>query len=151
MSSHLRWICLLLVACLAPSLACAKQLAVVVDKSNSTASVPSADLAKIFKSEMRAWPDGRGITVVIRDPASPEMQLALQKLYKMSADELKALISTKKGSIIIADSDESLLRVVGATRGAIGLIDVYSITKDINVLRVDGKLPLEQGYLLRGN
>jgi hypothetical protein len=30
-------------------------------------------------------------------------------------------------------------------------VDVYSINSRINVLKIDGKLPLEAGYLLRGN
>jgi hypothetical protein len=39
---------------------------------------------------------------------------------------------------------------VGSTRGAIGLVDVYSITHDVKVLKIDDLLPLETGYLLRG-
>ena len=30
-------------------------------------------------------------------------------------------------------------------------IDLYSLTKDVNILKIDSKLPVEQGYLLRGN
>ena len=41
-----------------------------------------------------------------------------------------------------------LLLVLG---GAIGAVNVYSINSAVKVLRVDGKLPLEQGYLLHGN
>jgi hypothetical protein len=40
---------------------------------------------------------------------------------------------------------------VSSNRGAIGVIDLYSLTKDVNVLKIDSKLPVEQGYLLRGN
>ena len=52
-------------------------------------------------------------------------------------------------SVTPADSDEALLKIVETTPGAVGLVDVYSITNRINVVKVDGKLPLEQGYLLR--
>ena len=31
--------------------------------------------------------------------------------------------------------------------GAIGLVDVRSINDQVNVVRVDGKLPMEDGYL----
>jgi hypothetical protein len=31
------------------------------------------------------------------------------------------------------------------------LVDVYSITGGVNVLKIGGKLPLEPGYSLHGN
>ena len=78
------------------------------------------------------------------------MQIAQDRLYKASLDEMKALITAHRGSIVVASSDEDLLRFVGSTRGAIGLVDVYSITHDVKVLKIDDLLPLEAGYLLRG-
>ncbi len=128
----------------------AKQLAVVVGKENPTSSLTSVNLVKILKLQTRTWPDGSAITVVIREPGSPEMQIARDQLYKTSFNELKALITAHKGSIVVASSDEDLLRFVGSTRGAIGLVDVYSITHDVKVLKIDDLLPLEAGYLLRG-
>jgi hypothetical protein len=35
--------------------------------------------------------------------------------------------------------------------GAVGVVDVYSITGGINVLKIDGKVPLDPGYVLHGN
>lgn len=64
--------------------------------------------------------------------------------------DLKTLVASHRGSIVIATSAENLLQIVGSTRGAIGLVDVYSITHDVKVLKIDDKLPLEAGYLLRG-
>ena len=51
----------------------------------------------------------------------------------------------------IVDSDEELLRTVEATPGAVGIVDVYSINSTVKVLRVDGKLPFDVGYALKGN
>jgi hypothetical protein len=53
-------------------------------------------------------------------------------------------VHTHKGSIIIAGSDDAVLKSVAANRGAIGIVDLFSLTKDIKVLTVDGKLPVEQ-------
>ncbi len=128
----------------------AKQLAVVVEKGNATAALTSVNLAKILKAQTRAWPDGSAITVVIREPGSPEMQIVRDRLYKISPDELKALIISHKGFIVVASSDEDLLHIVESTRGALGLVDVYSITHGVKVLKIDDLLPLEAGYLLRG-
>jgi len=48
-------------------------------------------------------------------------------------------------------SDEALVEKVESTPGTVGLVDVYSITGGVNVLRASGKLPLEPGYPLHGN
>jgi ABC-type phosphate transport system substrate-binding protein len=137
---------LLFIACCLPCEA--KHMAVVVNKGNSTDNVTSVDLNKIFQTNTRKWPDGKNITLVVRDPSSPDTQEALQRLYKMSQAEVKAFVDTHKTAFVVVDSDEALLKIVESTPGALGLVDVYSITSKVNVVKVDGKLPLEQGYLL---
>ena len=129
----------------------ATQLAVVVDKANSTSSLSSADLAKILKLSNPKWPDGKQIVLVLRGVPGPEMQLALQKLSNMSGDQVKDLLAAHKSSILIVNSEQEVLKSVSTIPGAIGLVDVYSLTSGVNVLKVDGKLPLEPGYLLRGS
>src|SRR5689334_15157352 len=52
---------LLIAAVLLVSPAFAHHLAVVVDKDNNTGSVSSANLSRIFKSEMKKWPDGKTV------------------------------------------------------------------------------------------
>lgn len=132
-------------------IACAKQLAVVADNGNVTSNLSTADLVKIFNSHTRNWPDGKAITIVVHDPASADMQLVLRKAFNMTLDQAQEFIHAHPGAIVVADSDEAVLRFVSSTRGAIGVIDLYSLTKDVKVLKIDGKLPVEQGYLLRGN
>lgn len=134
-----------------PNLVHARQLALVADTGNATANLTSADLVKIFNAHTRTWPDGRPITIVLRDPSSADMQLVLRKLFNMTPDQAQAFIQAHKGAIVVADSDDAVIHFVSSTRGAVGVIDLYSLTKDVNVLKIDGKLPVEQGYLLRGN
>jgi len=112
---------------------------------------------KICKGETNRWPDGKPVTLIIRNPASQEMRLVLEKLYNMSKEEVANLIATANHgranhpAIIVVNSDQSLVQTVESSPGAVGLVDVYSITGGINVLRVAGKLPLEPGYILHGN
>jgi ABC-type phosphate transport system substrate-binding protein len=141
---------LLLVAGLGAS-AQAKQLAVIVDKTNNLGGLSATDLAKVFKFDNHKWPDGRSVILILRDPSTPEMQTAIQKLYHMQADEFKALLAAHQSGVIIVQSEEELLKSVESIPGAVGLVDVYSINSRVNVLKVDGKLPLEQGYYLKGN
>jgi len=65
----------------------------------------------------------------------------------MSDSEWKTLIAAHKGSIVMADSDADVLKIVQSTAGAVGLVDVRSVDNTINVVRVGGKLPMESGYL----
>jgi ABC-type phosphate transport system substrate-binding protein len=129
----------------------AKQLAIIADGSNSTTSLTAAEVVKMFNAHTHSWPDGKPITIVIRDPSSPDMQMVLHKLFNMTSDQAHEFIQSHKGFFVVADSDDAVLRFVASTRGAIGVIDLYSLTKDVNVIKIDGKLPVEQGYLLRGN
>jgi len=137
--------------CLAEGSSLAKQIAVIVNKENGAQDLSAAELTKIFKCDTRRWPAGQTITVVVRDPASPEMELLLSNIYKISPDELRIFIAAHHSSVVIVDSNEAMLKAVETIPGAIGLIDVFRITQEVKVLKIDGKLPVEYGYLLRGN
>ena len=135
----------------------ARDLAVVVNHGTHVSDVAMPDLVKICKGQTPRWPDGKPVSVVIRDPGLPEMKLVLEKIYGMSKEEVKALmVSVNHGHgdrsvIVIADSDEDLVKRVESVPGAAGLVDVYSITSGVSVVKIDGKLPLEPGYALHGN
>ena len=142
---------LLFLVMAAPYCAQGKQWAVVTDTANVTANVSAAELVKMFNGHTRSWPDGKPVILVLRGASSEEMQPVLHKLFDMTAPQARAFIQSHKGIVIEADSDDAVLHFVSVTRGAIGVVDLYSLTKDVRVLKVDGKLPVEQGYLLRGN
>jgi ABC-type phosphate transport system substrate-binding protein len=135
----------------ATSFVYAKQLAVVTDTANQTRNLSAAELIKLFNAHIRNWGDGKPVIVVVRDPASSDMELVLRKVFNMTPPQARSFIQAHKPSIVIAGSDDAVLRFVSSNRGAIGIVDLYSLTKDVNVVKIDGKLPVEQGYLLRGN
>jgi ABC-type phosphate transport system substrate-binding protein len=133
-----------LVAFLTPCFA--HHMAVVVDKENNVGNVTAAHLTRIFRSEVKKWPDGKTIILVLHRDSVGETE-TLERLNKMTDAEWKALIAAHKDSIQTVDSDADVLRIVQSTPGAIGLVDVRSVDSTINVIRVDGKLPMESGYL----
>jgi|ERR1700722_2136578 ABC-type phosphate transport system substrate-binding protein len=124
----------------------AHHMAVVVNKDNNVSEVASAHLARILRLEVKKWHDGKDVVLVLHKNSSGEM-MTLERLNKMSAAELKSFIATHQGSITTVDTDEDVLKRVESTEGAIGLVDVRSINDQVNVVRVDGKLPMEEGYL----
>jgi ABC-type phosphate transport system substrate-binding protein len=135
----------------APCLLSAKQLAVVTDTANPTTNLSAAELIKLFNAHTHNWADGRPVVIVVRDPASADMELVLRKIFNMTPAQARLFIEAHKPAIIVAGSDDAVLRFVSTNRGAVGIVDLYSLTKDVNVVKINGKLPVEQGYLLRGN
>jgi ABC-type phosphate transport system substrate-binding protein len=124
----------------------AHHMAVVVNKDNKVEDVTAVHLGKIFRSEIKKWPDGKAVILVLHKNSEGETE-TLERLIKMSPGELKALIATHKDSIVMADSDADVLKIVQSTPGAVGLVEIHSIDNTVNVVKVDGKLPMESGYL----
>jgi hypothetical protein len=136
--------------------AAAKDLAVISNKSNTVQAMTLADLAKVCKGQSNRWPDGKAVVFITRSPALPEMHLLLDKIYGMPKDDVMALIANANRrndhpAIMIVDTDEALVKKVESTPGAVGLVDVYSISGGVTVVKIAGKLPLEPGYPLHGN
>ena len=154
-----KWLRFAVLVCLAAmlgnlSVAAVKNMAVVVAAGSKLADVPLADLVKMCKGTQKTWPDGKSFTLVMKNPEAPEMHVAMQKLFGDSGGDLKAAIAKAnetRMTIKIVGSDEDLLRTVESTPGAVGILDVYSINSAVKVLRVDGKLPFDMGYALKGN
>ncbi len=139
------------------SVAQARDIALISNKSNEVIAMTFSEVVKVCKGQVNRWPDGKPVRLITRDPASPEMKVALEKIYGMSTEEVKAVIANANHgradhpAIIVAESDEAVVKKVESTPGAVGLVDVYSISGKVTVLKVGGKLPLEPGYPLHGN
>jgi hypothetical protein len=139
------------------SLASARDLALVSNKSNSVAAITLPDLVKVCKAQSNRWPDGKPVTFVMRSPSAPEMKMVMEKIFGMSESEVRELIAssnhgrTSHPAIVVATSDEDLVNKVASLPGAVGVVDVYAINSSVGVVKIAGKLPLEPGYLLHGN
>ncbi len=130
--------------CLTPCFA--HHTAVVVNKDNAVENVTSIHLAKIVRGEVKKWPDGRSILLVLHNDSAGETE-TLERLNKMTAAEWKAFAAAHRESILFVATDADVLKIVQSEPGAIGMIDVHSVDNSINVVHVDGKLPMEFGYL----
>jgi hypothetical protein len=154
-----KWLQIMALLCAASmiagnSAAAIKNMAVVISAGSKLSDVPLADLVKLCKGTQKSWADGKNFLLVVKNPEAPEMHVVAQKLFVDAGGDIKAAIAKMNESrvtIKIAGSDEELLRIVEATPGAVGIIDVYSINSSVKVLRVDGKLPFDAGYTFKGN
>jgi ABC-type phosphate transport system substrate-binding protein len=141
-------------ACAVSALAAFKNMAIVTSASSKVNDVTLADMTKFCKGTTKAWPDGKNFSIVIKSPDAPEMHGVLQKLFGATGSEAKvaiAKLNEARSVVKVVESDEELLKAVEATPGAVGVVDVYSINSSVKVLRIDGKLPFDVGYVLKGN
>jgi len=136
--------------------AAAKDVALISNKSNALPGIALADLLKVCKGQMGKWSDGKPVTIVMRQPGSPDLRIVEQKIYALSSAELRELIATAnhgrldRPAIILGGSDEEIIHKVESMPGAVGLVDVYSITGAVQVVKVGGKCALEVGYPQQG-
>jgi hypothetical protein len=90
-----------------------KNMAVVASAGSKLQDVPLAELAKLCKGTQKAWTDGRSFTLVMKDPESPDMHVAVQKLFGVPASDVKSAIARLNETRVVVrvvESDEDLLR-----------------------------------------
>ncbi|MGB9309094.1 MAG: substrate-binding domain-containing protein [Candidatus Acidiferrales bacterium] len=133
----------------------ATDFAVVVHPSNPVHEMSLLELGKMFRAKTTTWPNGKNITIVLRDPSSPGMKFIIEKVLGASFDEGKSALNdpSRKSTVpvVYAESDAEVLKIVGGNAGAIGVIDVYNITSDVKVVKIDDKQPFDPGYVLKGH
>jgi len=136
--------------------AAAVDIAVIVNRGNPTNGVSFKQLERIFKQADRYWRDGTKISVVLQEAGTPEKEIALRKIYRMSDEEVKKFWLAKmfRGEIAsfptTFSSNEAVKRFVSQVPNAIGIIDSTAVDSSVRVLRIEGKLPGEAGYSLNG-
>jgi ABC-type phosphate transport system substrate-binding protein len=152
MRKRLWIVCVLLLG--VASVAFATDFAIVVNPANPVRAMSLAELGRVFRAKTTVWPDGKNITLVIREPNSPGTKFVLDKVLGGTFDEEKAVLNDpgRKSAVpvVFAESDEEVMRIVGANAGAIGVIDVYNITGGVKVVKIDDKQPFDPGYVLKG-
>ncbi len=124
----------------------AHHTAVVVNKDNGVENVTSVHLGKIIRGEVKKWPNGRNIVLVLHKDSEGESE-TLERLNKMTPVEWKSFVGAHKDAIVFVDTDADVLKEVQSEPGALGLVEAHSIDNSVNVVHVDGKLPMEFGYL----
>jgi hypothetical protein len=129
----------------------ARDVAVIVNRSSPVRTLSSSELGKLANASLPPWPGGGKVTLILRDPNTPAMKIAMEKIFGTSAERIKTVMAANPGYFVVVNSDAEVIRMVESLSGAFGLIDIYSITSSVNVVKVNGKLPLEPGYALHGN
>lgn len=124
----------------------AHHIAIVAQKQSSVQNLSTAELGKILKSSTKRWPNGGDIVVVINRNSTGSMEV-LQRLAGLPSGKVQTFVAEHKSLFVVVESDTEVLELVAARAGALGIVPVRSVDSRIKVLKIDGKLPLEKGYL----
>ena len=133
----------------------AGDIAIIVNPQSSVDEIRFDDIQTIFKQESQ-YLDGRRVSLILRETGSPEMEMILKNVYRMSSDELKKFWLAKlfKGDISrlpkVLESNEAVRRSISRSPNGVGFIAAPFVNGSVKVLRIDGKLPGEAGYILNG-
>jgi hypothetical protein len=144
LTTVLAFVCILMCS----EIAAAHDVALVTSKNSRVKGARAADLARMIKITHKC-PDGYDLTVVVTDPFSLEMRIAAAKLLSLTPEGFKKLIDEENKSrvvFVVVSSDDEVLKTLQGNTSAIGLVNVYSIDGSVDLLKIDGKLPLEFGY-----
>ena len=130
-------------------------LAIVVHKDTEADDVSMAELRNIFLANKQFWPNRSRIILLVRAPQSDERDYVLNTIYQMNEDSFRKYWIAKmfraevpRGPKIVFSSDMTLDLVV-AIPGSISFMRADQVTEEVKVLRVDGKLPSDEGYPLK--
>lgn len=133
-------------------------LTVIVNSSNSLESISKTRLRALLMGEIDQWANKSQITLVQREPTSQAFQKTLRLILHMTEAEYSRWLlqnefrGRKLPLIKILNSDESASKFVFNVPGAVAITDGVpsgSISSEIKILRVDGKLPGDPGYAFK--
>jgi hypothetical protein len=130
-------------------------LAIIVGKSSGLDSVTSAELTKIFKAEKAKGPDGVKFALSARETGSPERAALLGQVYQMTEAEFTKffLQATFTGAVQSAPKQVAAAagakQFVSGTPGGISYVRGSDADDSVKMVKVDGKLPGEDGYPLK--
>jgi hypothetical protein len=133
-------------------------LTVVVNKSNPLDSITKKQLRDLLLGEVILWPDKRHVTLVEREAGSRTFQRMLQVVLKMNETEYTRWLldiefrAHTPPLIKRLNSDEGANKFVFNVPGAVAITDGVTggtVSSQVKVLRVEGKLPGDPEYPLK--
>ena len=132
----------------------ALELAVIVHPQKEVSEVSAAELREMILMERQHWRGGGRIYLILPQSGSPEKDVLLKKVLKMTEEQLRRHYLGKLygGEIAafpsVARSGTGALRTVSLAPNAIAVVDAGGLDPSVKVLRVQGRRPGDAGYLL---
>ncbi len=153
-----RLLCICIAAALSVpfvAIAASNDLAVVVNKANSTSNLTKSELRKLVLGEQESWPGGMKVTITLLGPGNPERAAVLRAVCRMSEDEYAQhamhsdFVGEKTNAPRIVSSSAAVRQMVASTPGAIGFIPLGEVNDTVKVVSVEGVSAGEPEYKIK--
>ena len=134
----------------------AEAVAIVVHPQVPIDDLSFDELKSIFLAEQQHWRQDRSrITLLVRAAIAPERDVVLTEIYGMTEARYRQYWIAKMFRSEVASgpkivfSTDMLRDLVTVIPGAIGFVPASEVGPDLKVIRIDGKLPGDEGYPLK--
>ena len=121
-------------------------LVIIVNTQNPVTELAVADLRRIFLGETTRWPDGRRITVAMRESAQTERDAVLRLVCDMSDQDYTRYLlhATFRGALQsspkVLETATGVRRFVFNVPGAIGYVRGDEVDGSVKAVRLAGVL-----------
>ncbi len=131
------------------------ELAVVVDKNSPIGGVSFHELKQLFKGERMKDPAGNWMVPINCAMGSPERTLFDDVVLGMSPDVIRSYwidrkIRGQSGAPKELPNPSIIQAILGKVPGSISYVNVREVGNSVKVVKVDGHLPGEASYSLKG-
>jgi hypothetical protein len=147
--------CLLIFSAPAPQTARHSDIAVVVNPGTPVSELSLTEVRKVFLGDRQYWNSRVPVELFIRAPVAREREVILKVIYEMTETQYNHYWIAKnfRAEAVSAPkmvySNEQANELLAAIPGAIAFMDRKDVRSPLKVVRVDGRLPGEPGYVLK--
>ena len=149
------WLWLVWVAAPAMAHAQAPEIAVVVNSAVPIDNLTTADLRRLWLGDRDFWGSGIRVMLLIRAPIARERDAVVKAICQMTEAQFRQhwiakvfRADTANGPKLVY-SNEMALDQVSRTPGALAFVETPIVSRNVKVLKIDGKLPGQPGYGLK--
>jgi hypothetical protein len=131
------------------------RIAVVVNRENPATDISLPALRDFFQCEKSYWRTGQRAMAFTRQPGSPEHEMMLQTIYRMTQAEyenfwvMKQIRGESSCRVTELPSKGIVLEGVRSYAGAIALVRDADLSPEMKVLSVNGKHLQDADYPLQ--
>jgi phosphate transport system substrate-binding protein len=135
--------------------AAGSDLAVVVNKANTTSNLTKSELRKLVLGEQESWPGGTKVTVTLRAQGNPERAAVLKAICRMSEDEYiqhsmhSDFVGAASNAPKVVSSAAAVRQMVSTVPGAIGFLPLSEVNDTVKVVSVEGVSAGEPDYKIK--
>ena len=129
-----------------------ESVAIIVNNENKLSELPIGELRRMLIGEVTRWPDGRKITIAMRESGQPERDAVLRLVCRMNDQDFTRYLlqaayrGELQGGPKLLDTSMGVRRFVFNVPGAIGYVRGDEVDGSVKVLRIGGTVPEEPAF-----